>query len=118
MALAPAASPLMASAQPKLDAELAKVNLVSPVVPVISNVTAQPHGDATEISVRLVEQVTSSVLWENSMRYLFAQGFTRFIELGPGTALSGFMKRIDKTAQMLNVADAASLEATVEAISI
>jgi len=106
-------SPLMASAQPKLGAELAKVNLVSPIMPVISNVTAQAHGDALEISARLVEQVTSSVLWENSMRYLLSQGFTRFIELGPGTALSGFMKRIDKTAQMLNVADAASLEATV-----
>jgi len=110
-------SPLMASAQPKLGAELAKVNLVSPNVPVISNVTAQPHGDATEISVRLVEQVTSSVLWENSMRYLLAQGFTRFIELGPGMALSGFMKRIDKTATMLNVADAASLQTTVELLN-
>ena len=107
-------SPLMASAQPKLQAELAKIKISEPIVPVISNVTAQPHGDATEISVRLVEQVTMSVLWENSMRYLLAQGFTRFIELGPGTALSGFMKRIDKTAQMLNVADVVSLEATVQ----
>jgi [acyl-carrier-protein] S-malonyltransferase len=107
-------SPLMASAQPKLQVELAKVKISEPGVPVISNVTAQPHGDATEISVRLVEQVTASVLWENSMRYLLAQGFTRFIEFGPGTALSGFMKRIDKTAQMLNVADATSLEATVQ----
>ena len=110
-------SPLMASAQPKLGAELAKINLVSPTVPVISNVTAEAHGDPTEISVRLVEQVTSSVLWENSMRALLAQDFTRFIELGPGTALSGFMKRIDKTAQMLNVADAASLEATVKVLA-
>jgi [acyl-carrier-protein] S-malonyltransferase len=111
-------SPLMASAQPKLKNELAKIKIAEPPVPVISNVTAQPHGDATEISVRLVEQVTSSVLWENSMRYLLAQGFTRFIELGPGTALSGFMKRIDKSATMLNVADVASLEATVKTISI
>ena len=47
-----------------------------------------------------------------------AQGFTRFIELGPGTALAGFMKRIDKSAQMLNVADLGSLEATVKALSI
>jgi [acyl-carrier-protein] S-malonyltransferase len=46
-----------------------------------------------------------------------AQGFTRFIELGPGTALSGFMKRIDKTAQMLNVADATSLQTTVESLN-
>jgi [acyl-carrier-protein] S-malonyltransferase len=110
-------SPLMASAQPKLGAELAKVNLVSPVVPVISNVTAQAHGGATEISARLVEQVCASVRWEESMRALLAQGYTRFIELGPGTALSGFMKRIDKTAQMLNVADVASLEATARILN-
>jgi [acyl-carrier-protein] S-malonyltransferase len=110
-------SPLMAGAQPKLQAELAKVKLSPPVVPVISNVTGQPHGNAAEISARLVEQVTSSVLWEKSMRYLLAQGFTQFIELGPGTALSGFMKRIDKNVQMLNVADVASLEATVKTLS-
>jgi [acyl-carrier-protein] S-malonyltransferase len=110
-------SPLMAGAQPKLQAELAKVKLSPPVVPVISNVTGETHTSAADISARLVEQVTSSVLWEKSMRHLLAQGFTRFIELGPGTALSGFMKRIDKGAQMLNVADVASLEATVKALS-
>ncbi|MGB7767537.1 MAG: ACP S-malonyltransferase [Verrucomicrobiia bacterium] len=109
-------SPLMAGAQSKLQAELVKIKISPPSVPVIANATAQPHGAPEEISARLVEQVTSSVLWEKSMRYLLAQGFTRFIELGPGTALSGFMKRIDKNAQMLNVADVASLEATVKAI--
>jgi [acyl-carrier-protein] S-malonyltransferase len=107
-------SPLMSSAQPKLQGELAKIKISAPNVPVISNVTAQPHG--TDVSARLVEQVCSSVLWENSMRYLLAQGFTRFIELGPGTALSGFMKRIDKGAEMLNVTDAASLDTTVKAL--
>jgi [acyl-carrier-protein] S-malonyltransferase len=113
-------SPLMAGAQPKLQAELARMKLSPPVVPVISNVTGQPHGAPAEISARLVEQVTSSVRWEKSMRYLLAQGFTRFIELGPGTALSGFMKRIDpamRGAQMLNVADVASLEATAAALN-
>jgi len=109
-------SPLMAGAQLKLQNELAKIKISSPTLPVISNVTAQPHGSAAEISARLVEQVTSSVLWENSMRYLLSQGFTRFIELGPGTALSGFMKRIDKSAQILNVADVASLEATAKVL--
>ena len=108
-------SPLMASAQPKLAAELAQAKISTPAVPVISNVTAQAHG--TDISAKLVEQVCASVLWENSMRHLLSQGFTRFIELGPGTALSGFMKRIDKTTQMLNVADVASLEATVKALA-
>ena len=111
-------SPLMASAQPKLAAELAKLNLAAPTVPVISNVSALPHGTPTGMSGRLVEQVCASVRWEESMRVLLAQGFTRFIELGPGAALSGFMKRIDKTATILNVADAASLESTVKALAV
>jgi [acyl-carrier-protein] S-malonyltransferase len=110
-------SPLMASAQPKLEAELARVNLSAPAVPVIANVTAQPHGAPESIRARLVEQVTSSVRWEESMRYLVSQGFTRFIELGPGRALSGFMKRIEKPAQTLNVEDVASLEATAKALA-
>ncbi len=110
-------SPLMASAQPKLAAELAQAKLVAPTWPVISNVSAQPHTTPDQISARMVEQVTSSVRWEESMRYLLAQGYTRFIELGPGAALSGFMKRINKEVQMLNVADAASLDATVKALS-
>ena len=107
-------SPLMAGAQPKLRDELAKISISAPVVPVISNVTAQAQG--ADIAARLVEQVCASVRWEESMRGLLAQGFTRFIELGPGTALSGFMKRIDKAAQMLNVADVASLAATVKTL--
>ena len=105
-------SRLMASAQPKLRAALAGAALAAPTVPVIANVTAQPHGGPAAIVDTLVAQVTGSVRWEESVRHLLAQGFTRFIELGPGTALTGFMKRIDKTAQVLNVADGASLEAT------
>lgn len=110
-------SPLMASAQPKLEAELAGVTIRPPVVPVIANVTAEPHGDPGAIRVRLVEQVTSSVRWEESMRYLIGQGFTRYIELGPGRALSGFMKRISKNVQILNVEDMASLDATAKAMA-
>jgi [acyl-carrier-protein] S-malonyltransferase len=67
--------------------------------------------------VRLVEQVTSEVRWEDSMRYLLEQGFTRFIELGPGTTLCGFLKRIDARAQSFNIADTASLEATVRGLA-
>ena len=109
-------SPLMATAQPKLQAELAAVQFSAPAVPVISNVTALPHEAAEVTRKLLVDQVTASVRWEASMRYLLAAGFTRFIELGPGTALTGFMKRIDKTAQVWNVSDMASLEATSQAL--
>jgi [acyl-carrier-protein] S-malonyltransferase len=110
-------SRLMASAQPKLRAALGEIPLHLPSVPVISNVTAQPHNTAGEIHTKLVEQVTSSVRWEESMRHLLGQGFTKFIELGPGAALSGFMKRIDKNAAMLNVNNVASLEATAAALA-
>lgn len=109
-------SPLMEGAQAKLQAELAQVQFSESAVPVISNVTSQPHTGVDEIKSRLVEQVTSSVLWEASIRHLLDQGFTRFIELGPGTALSGFMKRIDKSVQLLNVSNLSSLDVTVQAL--
>lgn len=109
-------SSLMLSAKEKLDCALAATQINIPAVPVISNVTAQPHMAPVDIHHRLVDQVTSSVRWEDSMRHLLANGFTRFIELGPGTALSGFMKRIDKTAEILNVGDSPSLQNTLGAL--
>jgi [acyl-carrier-protein] S-malonyltransferase len=110
-------SRLMAGAQPKVRAMLDAVALQAPSVPVISNVTARPHGGVEEIRRRLTDQVISPVRWEDSIRYLLGEGFTRFIELGPGTALSGFLKRIDKNAEMLNIADVPSLEATVKTMT-
>jgi [acyl-carrier-protein] S-malonyltransferase len=109
-------SRLMASAQPKVKAMLDAVPLRPAAWPVISNVTARPHGGPEDIRQALTAQVISPVRWEDSIRYLLAQGFTRFIELGPGTALSGFVKRIDKTAAILNVADVPSLEAAAKAM--
>lgn len=109
-------SPLMASAQPKLKAALDSIAIQAPRVPVYSNVTAQPHSTPPEIAARLIEQVTAPVQWEASIREMLAAGYRRFIELGPGNALSGFMKRIDPTAACFNVADAATLKTTVEAL--
>jgi [acyl-carrier-protein] S-malonyltransferase len=111
-------SRLMAPAQAPLAAALAAVPVHPPRVPVLANVTARPHGGPEEIRDLLVRQVTGSVLWEPSMRRLLAEGFTRFIELGPGTTLSGFLRRIDKSAQVLNVADVPSLEATARALAV
>lgn len=106
-------SPLMAGAQPRLREALAEITLRPPGLPVLSNVTAQPHENPATITERLVDQVTAPVLWEKGIRYLLSEGFTRFIELGPGKALSGFMKRIDRDVEVLNVGDLASLAATV-----
>ena len=108
---------LMESASPKLEAALREMDLNLPAVPVISNVTAQPHATAGEILNRLGEQVTSPVCWEASIRHLIGEGFTRFIELGPGNALTGFMRRIDRSRDVHNVADVPSLEKTVAALA-
>jgi [acyl-carrier-protein] S-malonyltransferase len=109
-------SRLMAGAQPRLAAELEKIPVQAPSVPVVSNVTARPHGEPSSIRERLVAQVCASVRWEDSVRWMLQQGFTRFIELGPGKALTGFLKRIAPEAQGLNIADLPSLEATVAAL--
>jgi [acyl-carrier-protein] S-malonyltransferase len=110
-------SPLMASAQPKLWTALKAASFAPPRFPVLSNVTARPHEAPPVIRARLVEQVTAPVKWEAGIRYLLAQGFTRFIELGPGQALSGFLKRIEPQAQILHVADVPSLQETVAALA-
>jgi [acyl-carrier-protein] S-malonyltransferase len=109
-------SRLMVSAQPKVEAMLKTVPMKAPAMMVIANVSAQPHAEPPEIRARLTEQVIRSVRWEDSIRYLIEHGFTRFIELGPGTVLSGFVKRIDRNVRTYSVADVPSLEATVAAL--
>jgi len=111
-------SRLMESARGKLATELAKVRLQLPRVPVVSNVTAQPAASVPEIKELLVRQVTSSVRWSDSMQWLVGQGFTRFIELGPGQVLSGLMKRINKDVEILSVSDSATLDATTARLTV
>lgn len=110
-------SPLMESAQAKLAAALGEIDIKSPDVPVIANVNAEPHGEPDAIRSRLVEQVTGSVRWEESIRHLITDGYTNFIELGPGNALTGFMRRIDRSLKIVNVADCASLEKAAAEVS-
>lgn len=95
-------SRLMKSAAQQLQSYLSNVHFQSSPISVISNVTAQPH-TMESLSSRLVQQVTSSVRWEESMRYLIGQGFRKFIELGPGEVLSGLMKRINRDVQIVSV---------------
>ena len=110
-------SPLMQPSQAGLAEALAKVELREPSVPVYSNVTGQAHVGAASIAGTMVDQVTSSVRWEACIRAMIADGVTRFIELGPGTALTGFMRRIDRGLEVLNVADNDSLAKSAEALN-
>ena len=110
-------SPLMQPSQAGLAEALAKVELHEPAVPVYSNVTGEAHAGAASIAGTMVDQVTSSVRWEACIRAMIADGVTRFIELGPGTALTGFMRRIDRGLEVLNVADNDSLAKSAEALN-
>ncbi|HVM60109.1 MAG TPA: ACP S-malonyltransferase [Verrucomicrobiae bacterium] len=105
-------SRLMENAKTKVAGALAGLSMQLPRVPVVSNVTARPAAGVAEIKELLVRQVTSSVRWSESMQWLIAEGFTRFIELGPGNVLAGLMKRINKDVEMVSVSDVATLEAT------
>ncbi len=85
--------------QPAADAmaeALAKVAMKAPIVPVISNVLAQPISDPDEIRRRLVEQVTGTVRWRECVLAMAAAGVTEFYEIGTGKVLSGLAGRIDK----------------------
>jgi [acyl-carrier-protein] S-malonyltransferase len=104
-------SPLMQEAADRLAADLAAVGIKAPSVPVVANVTADFVSDPEAIRRLLVQQVTSSVLWEKSIVRLFAAGVSTFAEVGPGRVLTGLMKRIDRKAAMTSVSDAASAAA-------
>ena len=106
-------SRLMKSAQDKLAGVLAETTLATPKVPVVCNFEARAVSNANEIRSTLTSQVTGSVRWSESMAALIAEGNTLFIECGPGGVLAGLMKRIDKTARVLSIEDAASLEKAV-----
>lgn len=96
---------LMQSAVDQLREALAGAKLNSPRILVVSNVDAKPHADPEEIRKLLVEQVVSPVKWEDSIRYLQAQGCDTFYEVGPGRVLRGLMKRIDRKANCQGVLD-------------
>ncbi|MFH0791256.1 MAG: ACP S-malonyltransferase [Candidatus Omnitrophota bacterium] len=96
-------SSFMKGAALKLANEIDKLKIGLPKIPVISNITANPYASVKEIKENLVKQVYSSVLWEDSMRYMLSQGIVKFFEFGPGKVLKGLMRRIDVNAQVTNI---------------
>lgn len=93
----------MAPAVDSLKKVLEGIEINKPRIPVISNVDAKPHSDPATIKELLAKQVTSPVLWENSMDSMLANGFEKAVELGPGKVTAGVLKRINKTAECTNV---------------
>jgi len=103
-------SSFMKGASLKLAKELDKINIKNPKIPLVSNVTAKPVTGAQEIKENLIKQVYGSVLWEDSVRFILAQGVNSYYEFGPGKVLKGLMRRIDSNAQVLNIEKKADIE--------
>ena len=99
---------LMKPAADKLAAELDKISFKAPSVPVYSNVTASPQTDAATIKELLIRQVTSPVLWEDTLKNLSLKGFDTFVEIGCGKILSGLVKKTLENAKIYNVEDSVS----------
>jgi [acyl-carrier-protein] S-malonyltransferase len=91
---APFHSALMQPAAEVMADALAKVTIKPPVVPLIANVTAGPVTDPAQILRGLVEQVTGTVRWRESVAYMASAGVTHFYEVGSGKVLAGLVKRI------------------------
>ncbi|WP_409294411.1 ACP S-malonyltransferase [Peribacillus sp. SCS-26] len=109
-------SQLMKPAAGRFEAVLDSIHINNASVPVISNVTSKPMNSPQEIKERLIQQLYSPVLWEDSVRCLLDAGVDTFVEIGPGKVLSGLVKKIDRQAAVLNINDQDSLEKALEVL--
>jgi [acyl-carrier-protein] S-malonyltransferase len=106
--------------QPAADAmaeALAKVTVNKPVVPVVANILAGPATDPDQIRKLLVQQVTGTVRWRESVAYMAAHGVTHFLEIGSGKVLTGLVKRIADGAVGVAVRGPGDIAAAKDAIA-
>lgn len=102
---------LMEPAARKMAEALDQVDISAPAVPLVANVRAEAVDSATVIRKLLVDQVTGSVRWRESVMWMAAQGVTEMWEIGAGKALSGMIRRIDRAVATRNVGVAADIAA-------
>ena len=107
---------LMKPAEEKLRPILEQAQFKDLWVALVSNVDASPIGTATALRNALLRQVASPVRWVESVQKMVAMGVRRFVEVGPGNVLTGLIKRIDPSVELINVSDVPSIEAFVEKV--
>lgn len=113
---APFHSSLMKPVKEKLGADLQKIDFSAPAFPVVANVNAEAVTQGDQIRPSLVNQVSSPVLWEQSMRKMLEMGMDEFLEVGPGKVLSGLLRRIGDGTRAHNVEDCKTLEKALSQI--
>jgi [acyl-carrier-protein] S-malonyltransferase len=102
---------LMKPAEERLAPLLRALAVQEPRIPIVANVDAQPRRTGAEAIDGLIQQVSSPVRWEDVVRRLMAEGVKTFVELGPGTVLSGLIKKIDRGVTSLSVEDPSGVTA-------
>jgi len=107
---APFHSSLLSVIEDKMAALVRNTPIKQPVISFASNVNADYMSDPEEIRASLVKQVYSPVLWEEIVRLFIGDGYDTFVEVGPGRALTGFMKKIDKGVAAFHVEDEQTLK--------
>lgn len=113
---APFHCPLMKPAADAMAAALAEIDIKMPVVPVIANVTAAPVSDPATIRQLLVDQVTGTVRWRESVQQMKSLGVSHVFELGAGKVLAGLVKRIDKEIESYSVGQPADIDAALKVL--
>ena len=113
---APFHCPLMTPAQERLAPELRALTANDPSIPVVANVDALPKTDAASAIDALIKQVSAPVRWEDVVRRLIADGARTFVELGPGTVLSGLIRKIDPAVTALSIENVQGLEKALLAL--
>jgi len=105
---------LMKSASKIMEEEFKSMQLKKPIVPLISNVNAQPVEDPQEIKSLLVEQVVKPVRWLQSIQYCLENGITQFVELGPGKILSSLIRQIDPNVPCISLGTADEIKKIIK----
>jgi [acyl-carrier-protein] S-malonyltransferase len=103
-------SPLMRPASEGMAKALENVTFRDPIVPIVSNVTAQPITSNNQFKDELLRQLTNSVQWQKSVEYMVTQGVKSFIEIGSGKVLSGLGRRISRDIETINFSDTATIK--------
>lgn len=107
---APFHSRLLTCIEGKMVSLLQNISFKKPNIPFVANINARYINEPQEIKASLVKQVFSPVLWESSIELLIRDGYNFFVEVGPGRALTGFMKKINKEVTSIHVQDRETLQ--------
>ena len=105
-------------ASDELRKELEKIEIRMPEIPVIKNKDARPYSVEKDMKDILAKHVTQPVRFSDTIKYMISQGIDTFVEIGPGKVLTGFVKKVDKNVNCININDVASFEEAIQQLKI